>query len=321
MKAIVRSTYGPPDVLELRDVEVPAVGDDEVLVRVRAAGVNPYDWHHVTGRPYIMRLGRGLRMPRQQETGVDLAGTVEAVGGAVTRFRPGDEVFGMKGGAFAEYVAVPADRLAAKPVNLTFEQAAAVPMAAITALQALRDAGGIRPGQRVLVNGASGGVGSFAVQIARSLGAEVTAVCATRNVETVRALGVDRVVDRTREDYVRSGPFDLVLDVAGDRTLADRRRALTPTGTLVVVGGPKRNRWIGPLGSLLRANLASRFTDQRLVGMLAKVNHVDLECLRDLIEAGRVAPVIERTYPLREAAEAVRYVAAGHTRGKVVLTV
>ncbi|GIG61952.1 NADPH:quinone reductase [Longispora fulva] len=322
MKAIVHHQYGPPDLLGFSEIEVPAVADDEVLVRVRAASVNPYDWHHVTGTPYIARLGGGWRAPRQLVPGVDLAGRVEAVGRDVTRFRPGDEVFGMRAGAFAEYVSVPEGRLAPKPANLTFEEAAAVPMAALTALQGLRDRGGVRPGQRVLVNGASGGVGTFAVQLARHFGAEVTGVCGTRNVEAARALGAHHVIDYTGADFTAGGrTYDLILDVAGNRSIADRRRALTPTGTLVVVGGPQSNRWFGPAGALLRVLVASRFGGQRMVGMLARCETADLLLLRDLLEAGTVVPAVERTYPLREVPQALRQVGEGHARGKTVITV
>jgi NADPH:quinone reductase-like Zn-dependent oxidoreductase len=251
-----------------------------------------------------------------------VAGQVEAVGRSVTQLQPGDAVFGMRVGAFAEYLSAREDRLVPKPANLTFEQAAVVPMAALTALQGLRDKGRIRPGQKVLINGASGGVGTFAVQIAKSLGAEVTAVCRTRNVDAVRSLGADRVIDYTREDFVHNGQcHDLMLDVAGNRSISDRKRALGPRGVLVVVGGPKKGRWLGPASSLLKVLLAARFSSQTMVGMLTKNSKEDLVLLRELLEAGKVTPVIERTYPLREVPEALSYIGEGHARGKIVITV
>lgn len=321
MKAIVRHRYGSPDVLELRDVDMPVAKDDQILVRVRAASVNPQDWHLTTGTPYVMRLGGGLFKPKQTVLGVDVAGQVQAVGSNVTEFQPGDEVFGMRSGAFAEYLCVRAIRMVSKPANLTFEQVAAVPVAAITALQGLRDKGQIRAGQKVLINGASGGVGTFAVQIAKSFGAEVTGVCSTRNVDAVRSLGADRVIDYTQEDFVHSGQrYDLILDVVGTRSIADRRRALSPTGILVVVGGPKTNRWLGPLTALSKALVVSRFGRQKMVGMLAQNNKEDLLLLRELLETGKVTPVIERTYSLQEVPEALRYVGEGHAQGKIVIS-
>ncbi|HKE63707.1 MAG TPA: NAD(P)-dependent alcohol dehydrogenase [Micromonosporaceae bacterium] len=320
MKAVVQPAYGPPDVLELRDVPTPVPGDDEVLIRVRAAGVNPQDWHLITGVPYIARLGGGLFTPKQQHPGTDVAGDVAAVGANVTTFQPGDAVFGMRRGAFAEYLCARADRVVAKPANVTYEQAAAVPVAALTALQALRDKGGIQAGQRVLINGASGGVGTFAVQIAKSFDAEVTGVCSTRNVAAARSLGADHVIDYTREDFVGVGaPYDLILDIVGTRSIRDRRRALTPHGTLVIVGGPMGNRFIGPLGGLVTVTVASRLGSQRLVGMLAKNNVDDLRLLASLMATGKVTPLIERTYPLSEASEAVAYVGAKHAQAKIVI--
>jgi NADPH:quinone reductase-like Zn-dependent oxidoreductase len=322
MKAIVYREYGTPDVLEFQEVDPPVVADDEILLQVRAASVNPYDWHYVTGAPYLVRLSAGLRRPKQPIPGADMAGEVAAVGRNVTQFAPGDEVFGLGGGSFAEYVSVRADRMARKPAGLTFEQAAAVPMAGLTALQGLRDRGRLRSGQQVLVIGASGGVGTFAVQLAKSFGAAVTGVCSSRNVAAVGALGADHVVDYTREDFVRGGRrYDLILDIAGNRSIADRRRALTPKGTLVLVGGPKENRWVGPLGSLVRMLVVSRVGRQRMVGMLTKNSVADLVFLGELLAAGTVTPVIERTYPLPEAPEALRYVGAGHAQGKIVITV
>jgi NADPH:quinone reductase-like Zn-dependent oxidoreductase len=322
MKAIVQHRYGSPDVLQVEDVALPTVADDEILIRVRAASVNPYDWHYVTGTPYVMRMQAGLRSPRQLIPGADVAGEVEAVGRNVTRFQPGAQVFGLGHGAFAEYLTAPADRMVRIPAGLTFEQAAAVPMAALTALQGLRDRGRLQPGQQVLVNGASGGVGTFAVQLATSLGAEVTAVCSTRNVDAVRSLGADHVIDYTHEDFAATGRrYDLILDIAGNRSTADRKRALTRRGTLVLVGGPKQNQWFGPIGSLLTLLLAARFGRQRLVGMLTRNKAEDLAVLAELLTAGAVTPLIERTYPLHEVPKALAYVGDGHAQGKIVITV
>lgn len=321
MQAIVRHKYGSPDVLELKDIDKPVVDDDSVLVRVRAASVNPYDWHFMRGLPYIVRMGEGLRKPKSTISGVDVAGHVEAVGKNVTQFQPGDEVFGQRGGAFAEYVCAGEKNFVLKPANLTFEQAAAVPMAGFTALQGLRDKGQIQPGQRVLINGAAGGVGTFAVQIAKAFGAHVTGVCSTRNVDMVRSIGADQVVDYTQEDFTRSGQrYDLILDVAGNRSVSDVRRVLGSNGILVVVGGPK-GRWLGPLIRMLEALVLSRFVSQRMVPFLSKRSKDDLIFLKELIEAGKVTPVIDRTYPLSETPEAIRYLEEGHAQGKVVITV
>ena len=320
MKAMVYQRYGAPDVLALRDVDVPVARDDEVLVRVRASSVNPYDWHFVTGRPYLVRTTSGLLRPKAMIPGADLAGEVVAVGGKVSRFRPGGTVFGLGARAYAEYVTVRQDLLAPKPANLTFEQAAAVPLAGLTALQGLRARGRLAAGQQVLVNGASGGVGTFAVQIAKAFGAEVTGVCRSRHVELIRSLGADHVIDYTRADFVQSGQrYDLILDIAGNRSLADRQRALSQTGTLVVIGGPKHNRWVGPMGDLLTVLVAGRFSRQRLVGMLTKTSQADLDTLRDLIEAGAVTPVVECTYPLLELPQALQRVGEGHSSGKIVI--
>ena len=323
MKAIVRSKYGSPDVLELREIEKPAVEDDHVLVRVQAASVNAGDWHSMRGKPYIIRLMLGgLFKPRTKNAvlGGDLAGRVEAVGGNVTEFQPGDEVFGMSIRTFAEYVSVRKVGIVRKPANLTFEQAAAVPVAAITALQGLRDKGHIRPGQKVLINGASGGVGTFAVQIAKSFGAEVTAVCSPRNVDMVRSLGADRVIDYTREDFTRDGQrYDLIFDVAGNHSFSECRRVLSPNGTLVMVGQSGRKK-ISIL-PLLTAPLVSRLRrKQKLVSFIAKRNKEDLTLLKELMEAGKVTPVIDRSYSLREVPEALRYLGEGHARGKLVIT-
>jgi NADPH:quinone reductase-like Zn-dependent oxidoreductase len=332
MKAIVRNTYGSPDVLELQEVEKPDLADDGVLVRVRAASVNRGDWYSLTGTPYVARMQLGLLKPKTNRLGVDFAGTVEAVGRDVTQFRPGDEVFGGRSsGAFAEYVCVrvaaPLRRfqsfiVAPKPANLTFEQAAAVPVAALTALQGLRDKGQIQLGQQVLINGASGGVGTFAVQIAKALGAEVTAVCSTRNVELVRSLGADHVIDYTREDFTRSDQrYDLMLDVAGSRSWSECRRILNPQATLVIVGAPKGNAVIGPLSHIVKVRLAALRSSQQVVFFVAKFNKPDMEVLRELLEAGKVRPVIDRRYELSEIADALRYMGEGHAQGKIVITV
>jgi NADPH:quinone reductase-like Zn-dependent oxidoreductase len=324
VKAIVHERYGPPDVLELREVDKPVVGDDEVLVRVHATSVNPVDWHTVTGTPYLVRMMAGLLKPKSEFLGVDFAGTVEAVGRDVTQFQPGDEVFGARDGAFANYVCVREKRaVVQKPANVTFEQAAAVGVAAISALQGLRDKGQIQSGQKVLINGASGGVGTFAVQIAKSFGAEVTGVCSTRNVEIVRSIGADHVIDYTQEDFTRSEQrYDLMLDVAGNRSWSDCKRVLAEKATLVVVGGPKTNRWIGPLSQALKLRLRSLGGSRRVVApFLAKIKKEDLVLLQKLLEAGTVTPVIDRQYELSEASEALRYLGAGHAQGKVVITV
>jgi NADPH:quinone reductase-like Zn-dependent oxidoreductase len=323
MKALVHDTYGPPDILELREVDRPAVTDDDVLVRVRAFSVNPAEWHTLTGTPYVARLQAGLLRPKRKVLGVDFAGTVEAVGRNVTQFRPGDEVFGGRSGAFAEFVAVPEERaVVRKPANLSFEQAAAVPIAAITALQGLRDRGKIRPGSEVLINGASGGVGTFAVQIAKALGAEVAGVCSTRNVELVRSIGADRVIDYTQEDFTRTGQrYDLLLDIAGNRSWTECKRVLKPNATLVVVGGPKANRWIGPLGGLAKLRLAALRSSQKVTFFVASITKADLLVLQELLEAGTVTPVIDRRYGLGEVADAFRYLGEGHAQGKVVVTV
>lgn len=320
MQAIVQDRYGSPDVLKLREIDKPEIDDDGILVRVRAASINAFDWHLMRGEPFPARLGNGLRRPKSSVLGLDVAGHVEAVGRNVTEFRPGDEVFGNPGGAFAEYARGRAHGFVSKPASLTFEQAAAVPVAGLTALQGLRDRGRIQPGQTVLINGASGGVGTFAVQIAKVLGGDVTGVCSTRNVELVRSLGADRVIDYTQEDFTRSGMrYDLVFDIAGSRPLWACRRVLAPAGTLVVVGGPS-GRWIRPMDRLVQAVVLSRFGSTRMLPFLSKHSHADLVTLRDLLEAGRIVPLIDRTYPLHETPDAIRYVEAGHARAKVVIT-
>ncbi|GII01349.1 NAD(P)-dependent alcohol dehydrogenase [Planobispora takensis] len=326
MKAFVLRSYGSPDVLDLTDVEDPAPGDDEVLVRIRAASVQPADWHLMRGEPYLSRLmpgPLGLRTPKIKILGADVAGVVEAVGKDVTEFCPGDEVFAMpKGGGFAEYVCVKESELAPKPASLSFEQAAAVPLAALTALLALRDHGGIRPGQRVLVNGASGGVGTFAVQLAKAFGAEVTGVCSTRNTGLVRSIGADEVVDYTKEDFTRGGRrYDLLLDIAGSRPGSACRRVLTRKGTYVAVGGPG-GRWLQPVGHIFGALASGPFVSQRM--LMADVigatgSKRNLMTLTELVEAGRVTPVIDRCYPFEEIPAAIRYQEEGRSRGKVVV--
>ncbi len=295
--------------------------DNGVLVRVGAASLNPLDWHGMTGTPYLARLG-GLRRPKDQRLGADFAGTVEAVGKDVTRFHPGDEIFGAANGAFAEYVVVREDRAAPKPANLTFEQAAAVPVAGLTAMQGLRDKGHIQAGQHVLINGAAGGVGTFAVQIAKSFGAEVTGVCSTRNVDLVRSIGADHVIDYSREDFTRGARrFDLMLDNVGNRSWAECTRVLRPGATLVLVSGPKSNRLLGPLSHVIKTRLASVRSSQKMTFFIARMKTADLEALRELIEAGRVTPVVERSYPLSEIADAMGYLGTGHAQGKLVVTV
>jgi NADPH:quinone reductase-like Zn-dependent oxidoreductase len=324
MKAIVSRCYGPPDVLRLEDIEKPSPADDEILVKVHAAAVNPLDYHRLRGKPYIMRMmGSGLGAPKSTRMGVDFAGTVEAIGKNVKRFKPGDEVFGGRTGAFAEYVTVREDRaVVLKPANLTFEQAASVPIAAITALQALRDKGRLQPGQKVLINGASGGVGTFAVQIAKSFGAEVTGVCSTRNVEMVRSIGADYVIDYKKDDFTKSHKrYDLVVDNIGNHPLRAYMRVLNPDGIFVIVGGPKHNQWIGPLTSPVKAALLSPFVSQEFVKFFADLNKEDLTLIADLMQVGKVTPVIDRRYRLSEVPEAIRYLEQGHARGKVVITV
>lgn len=324
MKAIVQDIYGSADVLELREVERLQVTDDRILVRVKAAGVNMADWHLMTGLPKIARLFLGFGAPKQPIRGSDVAGIVEEVGSAVTRFRPGDEVFGSASGAFAEFALSRESRLAPKPANLTFEQAAAVSMAGYTALQAVRDQAHLEPGQRVLVIGAAGGVGSFAVQLAKHFGAEVTGVCSTSKVELVRSLGAGAVVDYTKEplsvDETR-GAFDVIVDAAGNRPLRMLRRLLTPRGTLVIVGAEGSGRVLGPLNRTLRAGLVSPFVSQRLVGLMATEKHEDLLTLAELLSSGAITPAIDRTFPLAGAPDAIRHLEAGRAAGKVVVTV
>jgi NADPH:quinone reductase-like Zn-dependent oxidoreductase len=311
MQAIVSHKYGE---LKLEEIDKPELDADRVLVRIRAAAVNPLDYHEVRGKPYFARAFLGLTKPKQSRRGVDAAGIVEAVGENVTAFRPGDEVFGQCRGAFADYARGTEESLVAKPERLTFEQAAAITIAGVTALQALREVGGIQPGQKVLVNGASGGVGTFAVQIAKAFGAEVTGVCSTRNVELVRALGADHVVDYTANDFTRSGVrYDVIVNVVDSRSTRDLKRALAPNGTLVVVAGSLRQ--------IFGAMLLRRFRRQRIVGFMADVTKERLDTLKELVDEGKVTPVIDRTYPLSEVPAAIRYLEAGHARGKVVIAV
>jgi NADPH:quinone reductase-like Zn-dependent oxidoreductase len=323
MRAVVHNSFGSPDVLEIREIEKPAPADDEVLVRVRAASVNPADWYGVTGTPYVGRPQMGLFTPKSNRVGVDFAGTVEAVGKDVMQFRPGDEVFGGRTGAFAEYVCVREERaVVPKPANVTFEQAAAVPVAAITALQGLRDKGQLEPGQKVLINGASGGVGTFAVQIAKAFGAEVSGVCSARNLDIARSLGADHLVDYTCEDFTRSDRrYDLMLDVAGSRSWSECKRVLEPEATVVIAGAQRGNRLLGPLSHVLKMRGAALRSSQKLVFFIAKFNKPDMEVLRELLEAGKMTPVIDRRYELSEIADALRYMGEGHAQGKIVISV
>jgi len=320
MKAIVYHDYGSADVLKIEELEKPTPADSEVLVRVRAAAVNPMDCHLMSG-VYLMRLMTGFRKPKHTRPGADFAGEVESVGGNVTRFKPGDQVFGVARGAFAEYVCAPEDKLALKPTNLTFEQAAAIPVAAVTALQGLRDKGRVQSGQKVLINGAAGGVGTFAVQIAKSFGAIVTGVCTTKSVDLVRSLGADNVVDYTRDDFTLSAePYDLIFDLVGNRPLSECLGVLTPRGTFIAGGAPPGGHWIGPLPRLLNVLVSSRFVSQKVVFFVARITLDDLTILKELIESNKVTPVIDRRYTLNNVPDAIRYQKAGHTRGKVVIT-
>jgi NADPH:quinone reductase-like Zn-dependent oxidoreductase len=320
MKAIVYHDYGSPDVLQLEEIEKPVAADNEVLIKVRAASINPLDWHFMRGTPYIVRIVMtGLSKPKNPRLGVDVAGQVEAVGSTVTQFKPGDEVFGTCRGAFAEYVCTSASNLVIKPTNVTFEQAAAVPIAAFTALQGLRDKGKIQPGHKVLVNGASGGIGTFAVQIAKSYGAEITGVCSTRNADMVRSIGADRVIDYTQEDFTKSEQrYDLIFDAVGNHSLS-RRRVLSPKGICVMAGGPS-GRWQMGLARSIKALIWSQFSSRKLIGLLAKSTKEDLTTLQNLMETGQVTPVIDRHYKLSELPKAIRYLEEGHARGKVVIT-
>jgi len=325
MKAIVYCEYGVPN-LKFQEIEKPTPADDQVLVKVRAASVNPLDWHFIEGTPYVMRaMGVGLRKPKDTRLGVDFAGTVEAVGEKVTKFKPGDDVFGGRDGAFAEYVCVREARaVALKPANITFEQAASVPIAGVTALQGLRDKGKVQPGQRVLINGASGGVGTFAVQIAKSMGADVTGVCSTRNVDMVRSLGADHVIDYTKEDFIKSAQrYDVMYDTVGNRSLLECRRVLTPKGKAVMIGGggPGDQGLIGPLVGPIKLLMLSPFVSQEMGTFLAELNQKDLTALADLMQSGKVTPVIDKRYKLSELPQAIEYLEQGHARGKVIIAV
>jgi NADPH:quinone reductase-like Zn-dependent oxidoreductase len=325
VKAIVRDTYGSPDVLELTDIDKPEPADDEVLLRVHAASVNPADWHILRGAPYIARMQFGLHKPKDRVLGCDVAGHIEAVGKNVTMLQPGEEVFGspfMHGlGAFAEWVCISEDLLAPKPAALSFEQVAAVPLAALTALQGLRDQGRIEPGHKVLIIGASGGVGTFAVQIAKAFGANVTGVCSTRNVEMVRALGADHVIDYTQEDFTQSGQkYDLIFQLAGTLSPSECRSALTSNGNLVLSSGESEGRWIGPVDRVIKGFVLSPFVSQKMASFTVKPNREDLQLLKQFIEDGTLTPEIDRTYLLAQVPEAIRYLEEGHARGKVVIT-
>jgi NADPH:quinone reductase-like Zn-dependent oxidoreductase len=322
VKAIIYRAYGAPDVLRYEDIEKPTAGDDDVLIKIRAASVNPLDWHFMRGTPYFVRIMTGLRTPKAARLGVDAAGEVETVGRSVTRFKPGDEVFGACRGAFAEYACARQSSLAMKASAVTFEQAASVPIAASTALQGLRDKGRIQPGQKALINGAAGGVGTFAVQMAASFGAHVTGVCSTRNVEMVRSLGAERVIDYTAEDFTKgTHRYDLVLDAVGNHSFSAWRRILTPNGICVAVGAPGGPWMIGAFAGAITALVSSRFMRKKAVSFVATVNPDDLAFTQDLIVAAKIAPVIDRHYPLNELPDAIRYLEEGHACGKVVVDV
>jgi NADPH:quinone reductase-like Zn-dependent oxidoreductase len=325
MKAIVQDRYGGPEVLKFRDIDQPTPTDNQVLVKVQAAGVHRGDWHIMTGLPYMIRLAvpaLGLRKPKVPVLGMDVAGTVEAVGARVTRFRPGDEVFGWTDGSFAEYAIAPEDHLATKPAALSFKEAAVVPISGFAALQAVRDVGEVQAGQQVLVLGAAGAVGWFAVQLAKAFGARVTGVASTSQLELVGSIGADEVIDYTRQDVTDgTRQWEVIVDTGGRRTLSQLRRALTANGTLVIVGGEGGGRWLGGFLRNLRAPLMSRFVGQRLRMLASKPNQEDLQVLRELIEAGKLRPLVGRTYPLGEVPEAMRALEEGKTRGKIVITV
>jgi NADPH:quinone reductase-like Zn-dependent oxidoreductase len=323
MKAAVYRCYGSTDVLKIEKIAKPAPADNRVLVKVQAASVNPLDWHYMQGKPYVMRPGSGIGAPNSIHMGADFAGIIESVGKDVKRFKPGDEVFGDRDGAFAEYVSVAENgAIALKPSNMSMEQAAAVPIAGITALQALRDKGKIQSGQKVLINGASGGVGTFAVQIAKSYGAEVTGVCSGKNADMVRSIGADHVIDYTKDDFTRgSERYDLIVDNVGNHPASEYRRVLKANGSLVTVGGPSDNAWLGPLTGLLSDMIVSRFVSQKMIFMLAQANKEDMDVLRDMMQTGKLTPVIDRRYKLEQTAEAIGYLEQGHARGKVIITV
>jgi NADPH:quinone reductase-like Zn-dependent oxidoreductase len=324
MKAIVRRCYGPPDVLALEEIEKPVPADNQLLVKIHAASINPADWHYVRGEPYLMRMDAGFGTPKDPRVGIDFAGVVETVGKDVTRFKPGDEVFGGRNGALAEYIVIKEDgNLTRKPANISFDEAAAVNVGALTSLQALRDRGGVKPGQKVLINGSSGGVGTYAVQLAKWLGAEVTAVCSTRNVELVRSLGADHVIDYTKEDFTEGAErYDVVMDNVVNRPILQVRRILKPKGKYLIIGGggPDTDPWFGAFKAPVKAMVISWFVDQDLRFFLSLASAEDLGTLAGLLESGKIRSVIDRRYPLAEAAEAMRYLEAGRSRGKVIIT-
>jgi len=322
MKAIVYRQYGSPDVLRLEEVEKPTPAANQLLIKVHDASLNPLDWHFMRGKPYVMRMSVGMGRPKGTRIGVDFSGTVEAVGADVKQFKVGDEIFGTADGALAEYVTSTEAGLALKPSNITFEQAASVPVAALTALQGLRDKGQLKAGQKVLINGASGGVGTFAVQIAKSLGADVTGVCSTRNVDMVRSIGADHVIDYTKEDFTKgSQRYDLIFDTVGNHALLDYRRVLNPHGIFVIIGAQSDDPWLGPLASPIKAFAISPFVSQQFTMLMADANKTnDLDTLRDLMQAGKLTPVIDRQYTLNDAPAAMRYLEQGHARGKVIVS-
>ena len=322
MKAIVQNEYGSPDVFELKEIDKPVVKDDDVLVRVHAAALHAGDYFAMRGAPYLVRMSAGWPKPKNYVPGYDVAGHVEAAGKNVEQFQPGDEVFGTCKGTCAEYVCARENNFLPKPANLTLEQAAAVPTSALTALRGLRDAGKVQTGQKVLINGASGGVGTFAVQIAKTFGAEVTGVCSTRNMDMVRSIGADHVIDYTQEDFTRGGQrYDLMLDLVGNRSVSECRNVLTPKGVYMASFGQEDHRWLGPLAQVFRTLVRSIFVSQKMTMYVMKPNQKDLLVLQELLESGKVTPVIDRTYPLSETSEALRYLEEGHARGKVVITV
>jgi NADPH:quinone reductase-like Zn-dependent oxidoreductase len=321
LKAVVYERYGP-EAVELREVAKPPIAGDQVLVRVHASSVNPVEWYGVYAPPFVRVIGRQLRRPKDHNLGIDMAGTVEAVGKDVTAFRPGDEVFGSSDASWAEYAVAPATKLAQKPARMSFEEAAGVPVAGLTALQALRDHGAVQPGQKVLINGASGGVGTYAIQVAKALGADVTAVCSTQNVELARSLGADRVVDYTHEDFTHLVQrHDLIIDIAGSRSFAKLRRVLTPQGTVVVVGAKMKYSLLGPLKHMIGTVIEAVGRRQTVKLFMAKIETSDLAYMGELIETGKVRSVIDRRYPLSQAVEALRYLGEGHARGKIILSV
>jgi NADPH:quinone reductase-like Zn-dependent oxidoreductase len=321
MRAVTYSCYGGPEILQLSDVEKPIASNDEIVVRVKAASVNPLDWHYMRGSPFIMRLMVGLGSPNDKTMGVDFAGVVESVGPDVTRFKPGDEVFGGRGGAFADYIKMPETRgVTHKPDNISFEQAAAVPIAAVSALQALRDSGEVKTGQNVLINGASGGVGTFAVQIAKAFGAQVTGVCSTRNIELVKSFGADKIVNYKKEDFVEQGIlYDLIIDNVGNRSIGEYQAALKDDGILVMVGGPKGD-WIGPFKNSIMSAFSAPFTNQKLRGFLATMNKEDLAVLAEMMRSGQLVPAIDKRFSLDQIQDAVRYSESGRARGKIIIT-